>query len=69
MVAEELKNNAQVFLMLLLIFGIDQDVVDENHDELIKFRHEYRVHKVHKVSGSICETEGHNQILIKTISG
>jgi len=34
MIAEALENNAQVFLMFHLIFGIDQDVVDENHDEL-----------------------------------
>ena len=60
MIAEALENNAQVFFMLFLIFGIDQDVVDKNNDELIKFRHEYRVHKVHEVSGSIGETEGHN---------
>ena len=48
MITEALKNNAQVFLMFLLIFGIDQDVIDENHDELIKLRHEYRIHEVHK---------------------
>ena len=57
MVTETLKNNAQVFLMFLLIFGIDQDVVDENHNELIKFQYEYRVHKVHEIGGSDGETE------------
>ena len=60
MITEALENNAQVFLMLLLIFGIDQDVVDENHNELVKFGHEYRVHEIHEVGRRIGETERHD---------
>jgi hypothetical protein len=34
MVSETLENNAQVLRMLFLIFGIYQDVVNENHNDL-----------------------------------
>ena len=69
MISEALKNNTQMLFMFYLVLGIDQNVIDENHDKLVKFRHEYRVHEIHEISGSICETERHNQIFIETISG
>jgi hypothetical protein len=50
-------------------FGIDQNVIDKDHYEFIKLCHEYRVHKIHEVGCSICETKGHHQILVETISG
>ena len=35
MVSQDLKNNSQVTLMLLLRLGVDDDVINEDHDELI----------------------------------
>jgi hypothetical protein len=35
--------------MLFLVLRIDQDVVNEDHDKLVQFYHEYRVHQVHEV--------------------
>ena len=69
MITEALKDNTQMLFMLCLVLGIDQNVIDENHDELVKFWHEYRVHEIHVIGGSVCETESHHQIFIETISG
>ena len=49
MVPKMLENNAQVLSMVLLILGINKDVINENHDELVKLRHEYRVHEIHEI--------------------
>jgi hypothetical protein len=57
MVSEMLENNAQVLHMLFLIFGIYQDVVNEDHNELVKSGHEYRILEIHEVGRSICEPE------------
>jgi len=46
--------------MVLFILGINEDVVDENHDELVKLRHEYRIHEIHEIDRSICETKRHD---------
>jgi hypothetical protein len=47
---------------------IDQNIIDKDHDKFIELRHEHRVHEVHEVGGSISESEGHNQELVKTIT-
>jgi hypothetical protein len=57
MVSEMLENNAQVLRMLFLIFEIYQDVVNEDHNKLVKFGHEYRIHEIHEVGRGICEPE------------
>jgi hypothetical protein len=56
-------------LMLFGILGIDQNVINENHDKLLQFYHEYGVHQIHDVSGGIDQSKRRNQIFIKTISG
>jgi hypothetical protein len=35
MIPRTLKNDAKMFSMLLFVLGINQDVVDENHNEFI----------------------------------
>jgi hypothetical protein len=55
--------------MFLLIFGIDQNIIDKDHYKFVKIRHEYGVHEEHEVGWGICETKGHHQILVETISG
>jgi hypothetical protein len=53
--------------MLLFTLGIDQDVVNENHDKLVQLRHKYGVHQVHEMCRSIGEPKRHNQILIQPV--
>jgi hypothetical protein len=36
MVSESLQNNLEMLHMLFFIFGIDQDVVNEDHDKLVQ---------------------------------
>jgi hypothetical protein len=35
--------------MTTIILGINQNVVDEYHDKLIKILHEHLVHQIHEV--------------------
>jgi hypothetical protein len=69
MVTKSLQNNSNVLLMLFFILGVDQDIVNEYHDKLVQFWHEYRVHQIHKMCRSIGEFKRHNQILIQPIPG
>jgi hypothetical protein len=50
--------------MIFLILGINKDVINKNHNELIEFGHEYRIHEIYEVGRSICEPERYDQILI-----
>jgi hypothetical protein len=54
--------------MLLLIFGIDEDIIDKHHYEFIELHHKHGVHEVHEVGWGICETKGHHQEFVKTIT-
>jgi hypothetical protein len=55
--------------MLLFTLGIDQDVVNKDHDKLVQLRHEYGVHQVHKMCRNIGESKRHNQILVQPVPG
>jgi hypothetical protein len=68
-ISQTLKNNMKMFSMIFESFGIDQNIIDKNHDEFIEFRHEDRVHEIHEVCRCIGKTKGHNQIFIESISG
>jgi hypothetical protein len=57
MVIKSLQNNLKMLLMLFFILGVDQDVIDEDHDELVQLRHEYGVHQVHEMCRSIGESK------------
>jgi hypothetical protein len=54
--------------MLFLIFGVDLDIIDEDHYKLVKLCHKHEVHEVHEVGWGICETKGHYQELVETIT-
>jgi hypothetical protein len=49
MISQTLKDNSEMFGMLLLIFGIDDDIIDEDHYVFVDLHHKYRVHEVHEV--------------------
>jgi hypothetical protein len=53
--------------MLLLIFGVDEDIIDKDHYEFVELRHKHGVHEVHEVGWGICETKGHSQELVESI--
>jgi hypothetical protein len=67
MVSKSLQNNSEMMRMLLFTLGIDQDVVNEDHDKLVQLRHEYGVYQVHEMCRSIGESKQHYQILVQPV--
>jgi hypothetical protein len=63
-----LKDNSEVFGMFFLAFGIDEDIIDKDHDEFVEFHHKHGVHEVHEVGWGIRETKRYYQELVKTIT-
>jgi hypothetical protein len=59
MISQMMKDNLKIFGMLLLIFGIDKDIIDKDHYEFVELRHKHGVHEVHEVGWGIRETKGH----------
>jgi hypothetical protein len=45
-----LQNHSQVLFMLFGGGGIDKDVINEHHYELVQLVHEYLLHHVHEIS-------------------
>jgi hypothetical protein len=60
MILQSLKHNEKMALMLFSILEIDQNVVNENHDKLVQFHHEYGVRQIHEVSRGIRQSKRHN---------
>jgi hypothetical protein len=67
-ISQTLKNNVKMSSMIFKIFRIDQNIVDKNYGEFIKFRHEDRIHEIHEICWCIGKTKGHYQIFIESIS-
>jgi hypothetical protein len=42
-------------------------VINEYHDKLIQLSHEYIIHQVHEMCGSIGKSKRHKQILIQVV--
>jgi hypothetical protein len=57
MVSKSLQNNSEMLCMLLFTLGVDQDVINEDHDKFVQLRHEYGVHQVHEMCRSIGESK------------
>jgi hypothetical protein len=41
MIPQTLKDNVERFGMFFLIFGIDEDIINEDHYEFVEFRHKH----------------------------
>jgi hypothetical protein len=57
-----------MFDMFPLIFGIDQNIIDKDHYEFIKLRHEYGAHEIYETGWGLCENKRHHQKLVETIT-
>jgi hypothetical protein len=68
-ISQTLKNNIKMSGMIFESFGVDQNIIDKNHDEFVKFRHEDRIHEIHEICRCIGKTKGYNQIFKESISG
>jgi hypothetical protein len=69
MCPESSEDDSKVTLMVLAILGIDEDVVDKNHDKLIQFFHKYLIHEVHEKGGCVCQPKWHYCEFILPVSG
>jgi hypothetical protein len=49
-----------MFGKLLLVFGIDTDIIDEDDYEFVELHHKHEVHEIHEVGWGICETKRHH---------
>jgi hypothetical protein len=55
--------------MFFFCLGVNQNVVNENHNKLIQLLHEHLIHEIHEIGGGIHKSKGHNGILIESIPG
>jgi hypothetical protein len=53
-----------MLFMIIVILGINLNVVDEYHDELIKILHEHIVHQIYEVGWCISQAKQHDSELI-----
>jgi hypothetical protein len=68
MISQTLKGDSEVFGVFFLAFGIDENIIDKEHDKFVELRHEHGVHEIHEVGWGIRETKRHYQELVKTIT-
>jgi hypothetical protein len=57
MVMKSLQNNSEMLHMLFFTLGVDQGVINEDHDKLVQLWHEYGVHQLHEMCRSIGESK------------
>ena len=54
--------------MLFLIFGVDEDVVDEHNHELVEVLHEHLIHHPHEVGRGVGQSKRHHGALVQSVS-
>ena len=60
MISKTLKNNTEMLGIFFFIFGVYEDVINEDHNKLVKLEHKHRIHEIHEVGRSIREPERHD---------
>ncbi len=65
---KNLQHLPQMLFVLFIISGVNQNVVNKDHDEMIQKGLEDMVHQVHKYHRGICKPKRHNYKLIISIS-
>ena len=60
MVPQKLQIDPQMILMFLLKMGVDQNVVNEDHDKMIQVGLEYPMHEIHECCWGIRQSKGHH---------
>jgi len=58
-------NLGEIILMLLLILGINQDIIKVNYHKLANIQPTHMIHQSHECNTSIWKAAGHNQPFIK----
>src|SRR5664279_115744 len=68
MITKLSQHQTKMFGMFFFGLREDKNIIDVDHDELIKILHEHRVHKPHKSCWGIGKTKRHNCIFVKNIT-
>jgi hypothetical protein len=63
-ISQLLQYQPQMFLMLSIILGINQNVFNEYHNKLIKIFHGHLIHKIHEVGWCIGQAKRHDCELV-----
>jgi hypothetical protein len=58
-----------MFLMLYFCLGVNQNIVDEDHNKLIQVLHKHLIHEVHEIGWGIRKSKGNHSILLESIPG
>ena len=64
--SELVEHQSQIFGMILLILGEDQDIIEIHQDEFIGIGVEYEIHHPREYWRSIDKAERHDSIFIRT---
>ena len=62
------ENETQMFCMLFVGFGVDKDVIEIDHNELVDGLHEDKIHETRESRRSIGEAERHDGVLVETVA-
>src|SRR4051812_41108447 len=62
-----LNYQTQMLFMFFFALGVDQNVIDEYDNKLVKEFHEHLVHHIHEIGWCICQTKWHHGVLIQSI--
>jgi hypothetical protein len=66
---EFLEHQSQMFFLFFFRLRVYQDIIDEDHNELVQILHKYLIHEIHEIDRGIHKSKGHYSILLKSISG
>jgi hypothetical protein len=58
-----------MFIMLFFYLGVNQNVINENHDKLIHVLHEHLIHEIHEIGEGIHNCKGHHGTFLESILG
>jgi hypothetical protein len=67
MVLNLLQHQIEMFLMFFFILRVDQYIIDERHDQLVKILHKFLVHQIHIVGWDFNQSKLHHRLLVRTI--
>ncbi|KAJ0544889.1 hypothetical protein HanIR_Chr08g0343531 [Helianthus annuus] len=57
---KQFKNTSEMFLVVSLTLGVDEDVIDEDNDKFIQIRLTHAIHEIHECGRCICEPKRHH---------
>ncbi|KAJ0519789.1 hypothetical protein HanIR_Chr10g0452171 [Helianthus annuus] len=57
---KQFENTSKMFLVVILTFGVNEDVIDEDNDKFIQIRLANAIHEIHECGRCIGEPKRHH---------